>query len=228
MNLDEKFNRMNPWITKFFIDGNAYGGWFDAMNDERIKQFFRSFPDVKTILELGSLEGGHSFALAQNSSVEKIIAIEARDKNLEKAHFIKELLEDEKVEFVKGNLEKTDLSKLGKFDAIFCSGLLYHLPKPWELIEQCCQISSRLFLSTQYAGEKEAKKFSNNLRGKWYAEGSWLDPLSGVSKYSFWLSMGSLINILTFNGYKNINIFDNNLSHPKGPLVTLAADFEAK
>lgn len=223
MNLSEEFKLKEPWVTKFTIEGTSYGGQFNAMNDDRIIQFFESFPDVKTILELGSLEGGHSFALAQNPKVEKVIAIEARAKNIEKAKFVQSLFNDKKVDFVEANLEKTDLTKFGTVDAIFCSGLLYHLPEPWKLIQQCSLISPKIFVWTQYAGEKEAKKFSNNFRGKWYREGSWLDPLSGVSKYSFWLSMGSLVNLLTENGFKHINIIDNDLSHPKGSAVTLAA-----
>ena len=46
------------------------------MNDERVKQFFEMFPQVETILEMGSFEGGHSLALAQNPTVKKVTAIE--------------------------------------------------------------------------------------------------------------------------------------------------------
>ena len=223
MNLLEEFDSRKPWVTKFTIHGVEYGGNFDALNDARIKQFFDSFPHVANILELGSLEGGHSFALAQNPMIEKVVAIEAREKNIEKAKFIQNVIKDKKVEFIKADLEKTDLTRLGEFDAVFCSGLLYHLLKPWKLIEQCRKISSNIFIWTQYACENEAKKFSDGFRGKWYREGGWLDPLSGVSKYSFWLSLGSLINLLTENDYKHINIIENNLTHPKGCAVTLSA-----
>ncbi len=161
--------------------------------------------------------------MARNPSVEKVVAVEARDKNIEKAKFIQALLNDEKVEFIEADLERTDFASFGEFDAVFCSGLLYHLPEPWKLIEQCAKISSKIFIWTQYACETEAKKFSGGFRGKWYREGGWRDPLSGVSKYSFWLSLGSLISILTANEYKNIHIIENNLKHPKGCAITLSA-----
>lgn len=223
MNLIEQFKEKEPWITKFKIDGINYGGDFDAINDQRIAYFFDSFPNVQTIVELGSLEGGHSFALARRASVEKVIAVEARDKNIEKAKFVQGLFDDKKVEFIKADLEKTNLIELGKFDAVFCSGLLYHLPEPWKLIEQCRKVSPNIFMWTQYACENEAIKFSGGLREKWSREGGWRDPLSGVSKYSFWLSLGSLINLLTANDYKNIQIIDNNLNHSHGCAVTLSA-----
>ncbi len=88
MNLTEEFNLRGPWITKFEINGISYGGNFDGMRDNRIVQFFDEFPEVKTVLELGSLEGGHSFALAQNPSIEKVIAIKTSKKhNLSKNYW---------------------------------------------------------------------------------------------------------------------------------------------
>ncbi len=114
------------------------------------------------------------------------------------------------------DLEEFDLLSLGTFDAVFCSEILYHLPEPWKLIERCSKVTSNLFIWTQYACENEAKKFSSGYRGKWYRKGRWLDPLSGVSKYSFWLNMGSLLNILTASGFRHEVILENNVNHPNG------------
>lgn len=221
--LKAEFEKRNPWITKFQIGGEDYGGYFDAMSDARITQFFESFPAIETVVELGSLEGGHSFALARNSSVKKVLAIEGRTENIERAEFVKDVLNDKKVEFIQADLEKADFQAFGKFDAVFCSGLLYHLPKPWELIPKLAKISPNIFIWTQVSEEAKAKKMREGWRGKFYREGGFFDPLSGLSKKSFWLSLGSLTNLLTTSGYKKINITENNLTHPKGPAVTLAA-----
>jgi len=80
-----EFEKLAPWITKFHLAGADFGGDFDALNDVRIRQFFEIFPRAKSIVELGSLEGGHSFALAQNASVERVLAIEGRAANIAKA-----------------------------------------------------------------------------------------------------------------------------------------------
>lgn len=224
-NIKAEFEKRKPWITQFHIEGEKFGGNFDAMNDARIKQFFEIFPNVKTVVELGSLEGGHSFALAQSRQIEKVTAIESREINIERAKFVKSVLDDKKVEFVQADIEKLDFQKLGRFDAVFCSGLLYHLPRPWELIPKLSAISPNIFIWTQVSEEAKAKKMREGWRGKFYREGGILDPLSGMSKKSFWLSLGSLINLLTTNGYKEIKIIENNLSHPNGAAVTLAATF---
>ncbi len=222
-NLKAEFEKRSPWITQFHIGGETFGGNFDAMKDVRVKQFFEIFPNIKSVVELGSLEGGHSFALAQSSTVERVTAIESRDVNIERAKFVKSILDDKKVDFLQADIEKLNFAQLGKFDAVFCSGLLYHLPRPWELIPQLAKISPNIFIWTQVSEEAKAKKMREGWRGKFYREGGIFDPLSGMSKKSFWFSLGSLINILTTNGYKEVKIIENNLSHPNGAAVTLAA-----
>jgi SAM-dependent methyltransferase len=223
INLKLEFEKRSPWITQFNIGGETYGGNFDAMNDVRVKQFFEIFPNAETVVELGSLEGGHSFALAKNETVEKVLAIESRDVNIERAKFVKTILDDKKVEFLQADLEKLDFTQFGNFDAVFCSGLLYHLPRPWELIPKLAKTSPNIFIWTQVSEEAKAKKMREGWRGKFYREGGIFDPLSGMSKKSFWFSLGSLINILTQNGYKQVKIIENNLAHPNGAAVTLAA-----
>ena len=223
VDLAREFERRKPWVTKFQIQGREYGGNFDAMNDGRISQFFQYFPNVGTILELGALEGGHSFALANRPVVKRVTATEGRPLNMEKALFLQGLLGAEKVEFLQVNLEDFELSTLGAFDAVFCSGLLYHLPEPWKLIQRCAQVSPNLFLWTHYAGENEAEERVHGFRGKWHGEGGLGDPTSGLSKKSFWPTLGSLISMLTKNGFKTVHLIENELVHPNGLAVTVAA-----
>ncbi len=223
LDIAHEFERRKPWVTKFLIQGTEYGGEFDAMNDDRIGQFFRYFPNARTILELGALEGGHSFALANPPTVQRVVAVEGRISNIERARFVQRLVSTDKVEFLEANLENFELSTLGNFDATFCSGVLYHLPEPWKLIQQCAQISPNLFLWTHYAGENEAKETLHGQRGKWHEEGGLLDPLSGLSKRSFWPTMGSLIGLLTASGFRTVHLIENELTHANGLVVTLAA-----
>ena len=61
MDLVTEFARRGPWITQFVIDGVATGGDYQVTNDRRVQQFFERFPNVHTILELGSLEGRSHF-----------------------------------------------------------------------------------------------------------------------------------------------------------------------
>ena len=134
--LAEEFEKLGPWIYQFQIGGQTCGGAISAAGDERVERFFQYAPNPRTILELGSLEGAQSFILAEHPGVERVVALEGREANLRKARFVQTLLQIRNVEFIRANLETADLTAFGKFDAIFCCGLLYHLPEPWKLLAQ--------------------------------------------------------------------------------------------
>jgi hypothetical protein len=221
--LKEQFAKLAPWIFQFRIDGADYGGGISAVGDVRVKQFFRFVPEAATILELGSLEGAHSFILAQHSGVKRVVALEGREANLRKARFVQELLQVGNVEFAQTNLEHAELTSFGRFDAVFCSGLLYHLPKPWKLIEQLPAVASRLFIWTQYAAETEAHDVGHGLRGKIHGEGGSDEPLSGLSPTATWLTLDSLRGLLAANGYRKIEIIHDDTAHPNGPAVAIGA-----
>lgn len=221
--LRSEFAKLAPWIFKFRIDGADYGGEIGTLGDPRVEQFFRFAPAAETILELGSLEGAHTFMLAEGHGVKRVLALEGRERNLRKAGLIQDLLHVRNAEFAQANLEESDLSAFGKFDAIFCSGLLYHLPEPWKLIERLPSIAPSLFIWTHYAPDAEAEVISNGLRGRIYVEGGSEDLLSGLSPTSTWLTLGSLITSLTTSGYGSVHVIHNDLTHAKGPAVTLGA-----
>ena len=222
-NLIERFAELGPWIYQFEIDGQTYGGGISAVGDERVERFFDFAPNPKSILELGSLEGAQSFILAQHPWVEHVVALEGREANLRKARFVQGLLQIRNVEFVQANLEDADLTGFGKFDAIFCCGLLYHLPAPWKLLEQLPEVAPVLFIWTQYAAENEARDLGNGLRGKTHIEGGAAEPLSGMSATATWLTLDSLQILLARSGYTKIEIIHDDPAHANGPAVTIGA-----
>ena len=222
-NLIEEFGKLGPWIYQFQINGQTYGGGISAVGDLRVERFLRFAPKAETILELGSLEGAQSFILAQRPGVKRVLALEGREANLRKARFVQELLDIRNVEFLQANLEQSDLTALGKFDAIFCCGLLYHLPEPWRLLEQLPAIAPRLFIWTQYAADTEAREISGGLRGKIHVEGGPGEPLSGMSPTATWLTLDSLRDVLAASGYKRIDVIHNDPAHANGPAVTIGA-----
>lgn len=222
-NLDEQFAALGPWTYQFEIGGKTYGGPISAEGDVRVERFFRFVAQPKTILELGALEGAHSFILAQHPGVERVVAVEGREINLRKARLVQKAIGASKVEFVQANLEDADLRKLGTFDAVFCSGLLYHLPAPWKLVERLPLVAPALFIWTQYAREEEGQDVGNGWRGKIHVEGGADEPLSGMSATATWLTMESLKGLLRTSGYKRVEILHDDPAHPNGPAVTLGA-----
>ena len=222
-NLSAEFAKLAPWIFQFRIGAQNYGGKISAAGDARIDQFFRFAPEAGTILELGSLEGAHTFLLAQRPGVKRVLGIEGRAGNLRKARFVQELLQIRNAEFVQANLENAPISQFGTFDAVFCSGLLYHLPEPWKLVSQLPSMAPLLFIWTQYAPEEEAHDVGQGLRGKIHVEGGPDEPLSGLSSSAIWLTLASLREVLTRSGYGRIEIIHDDVTHQNGPAVTLGA-----
>lgn len=229
-----EFEKRGPWITKFVIGGEEYGGGTDAMNDVRVDLFFRSFPEARRILELGSLEGGHTFNLAGRPGVGRVLGVEGREESVEKARFVQGVLGVENVEFAVANLETADLGRFGEFDAVFCSGLLYHLPEPWALIEKVSRVSPNLFIWTHYANgdaaeaavpalRKARNTTRNGFEGWEYGEHGLKDPLSGMSPSSFWPTLDGLKRMLAEHGFEEVHIIKDNPKNPHGPAVTLAA-----
>jgi Methyltransferase domain len=221
--LTAEFAKLEPWVFQFRIDGQDYGGGISAVGDARVEQFFRFAPNAATILELGALEGAHTFILANRQGVKRVLALEGRELNLRKARFVQELLHVSNAEFAQANLEDADLAAFGRFDAVFCSGLMYHLPEPWKLISQLPALAPNLFIWTHYEADANAEIVSGDLRGKIHGEGGAADPLSGMSATATWLTLESLTTALTRSGYSSVHVIDNNPSHPNGPAVTIGA-----
>lgn len=218
--LRAEFAKRGPWVTRFVIKGVELGGNFDPSVGDRVGQLFQAFPEVRTILELGSLEGGHTFDLAQRPGVTRVLAAEARTANISKARFVQELLQVPNVEFVEVNLERADLTIFGSFDAVFCSGVLYHLPEPWKLISEIRRVSSRLFIWTHYVPEADADIVVGELRGKEHLEGGPDEPLSGMSSKSLWLTLPSLMTVLKSAGFDSARILTNS---PEQGIISIAA-----
>jgi SAM-dependent methyltransferase len=221
--LTAEFEELAPWIFQFRIGDQDYGGGISAVGDARIDQFFRFAPEAETILELGSLEGAQTFLLAEKPGVRRVLALEGREANLRKARFVQELTQARNVEFAQANLEHARLAQFGKFDSVFCCGLLYHLPEPWKLIEQLPTIAPTLFIWTQYAAEEEAIDIEHGLRGKIHGEGGPDEPLSGLSPTAMWLTLASLRSVLSAAGYQRIDIIHDDPKHANGPAVTIGA-----
>lgn len=193
-------SRLQPWWFAFETGGHRFGGEVPR-DTEKVRAFFewiaRSGGRAETILELGSHEGSHSLQLASGPGVKRVLALEGRPDNVERARLVQRAFGAANVEFRLANLEAFDPAEVGPVDAVFCAGLFYHLPEPWSLVERLAPISRYLFLDTHYAAVESAAV--GRYRGCWKGEGR--DPLSGLSGRSFWLSFRHLVLLLMENGF---------------------------
>ena len=110
-----------------------------------------------SILELGPLEGGHTYMLAKEGAA-SVTAIEAHEGAYLKCLIVKELLGIERVNFLLGDAVSFLRQIEHFYDIGFASGFLYHMANPVELIELLCRRSRAIYLWTVYWEEEFARK----------------------------------------------------------------------
>lgn len=95
----------------------------------------------KRVLDLGSLEGGYTIAFARLGASEAV-GVEARTVNLRRANWVRDKLGLDNVSFRRGDVTALPTLGLGQFDAVFASGILYHLADPFRFVEEVFDITA--------------------------------------------------------------------------------------
>lgn len=195
----------------------------------------------RTILELGPLEGGHSY-MFQKKGAGKVISVEANTRAFLKCLCIKEILKLDRVEFMLGNFMSFMKKDDSQFDLVFASGVLYHMDEPVELLKLASKMSSKIFIWTHYYDEKIisnnkdlSHKFSlvSSLEHEGvsyeYSTQSYKDSLDwpgfcgGAKPVSKWLTRNSIINALKHLKFVDIQIGFDHPDHPNGPAFAICA-----
>ncbi|HEY0612667.1 MAG TPA: class I SAM-dependent methyltransferase [Chitinophaga sp.] len=94
------------------------------------------------VADLGCLEGGYTVQFARMGF--QSVGIEAREENIQKCNYVKANLNLPNLEFIQDDAR--NLSAYGKFDIVFCSGLLYHLHDPVRFLQQLSDNTSGLLI----------------------------------------------------------------------------------
>ena len=195
------------------------------------------------ILELGPLEGGHSYMLDQNGA-ESITAIEANTHGFLKCLIAKELLGIRHVKFLHGDfVEYLKAADCPQFDIGVASGVLYHMVNPVELIAALAEkIRTHLFIWTHYYDEScgqtapererfpskehaEYADFPHTLVRQRYARKSLGRGgfCGGNRPYSNWMYRDEILKCLEFFGFAEISVSFDQHDHPHGPAFALLA-----
>ncbi len=219
--LSDAFERRGPWVTGVRIDDKVYGR-ATRHSSPRLREFFEAFPEASRgrVLEPGSLEGAMTVELAKRA--QEVVGLEGRPENVERAQFLRGLFGTDNVAFYVTDLEKDDLSSYGKFDAVFCCGLLYHLHNPRSFVERAAAVAPNLYLDTQYARPDWELVERDGLWG-WIRTEDPRDPQSGLSATAFWPTLDELYRLLSESGYTTVETLARPPENRHGPRVHIAA-----
>lgn len=139
-------------------NGNA-----DLFNDPRIDLICDKIGDLRNanILELGPLEGGHTYMLSKKLNARSVTAIEANSRAYLKCLIIKELLEMNSVSFMLGDFDQY-LDDCNTFDLILACGVIYHCRNPIETIVKITNRTQKVGLWSHYFKESEVRSIYGN------------------------------------------------------------------
>ena len=195
----------------------------------------------RCILELGPLEGGHSYMLEQAGAA-RVLAVEANVRSFLKCLCVKEIFALSKVNFLLGDCMAFMDQDAGGWDMVFASGSLYHMKEPGRFLSLLPRMAPRIFLWTHYFDEsiirgtpalehKFGKVEEATIGGFRYqfVEQSYKESLGwsgfcgGSAETSLWLTRDSILGLLGHLGYRTIEVSFETPDHPNGPAFCVYA-----
>ncbi len=223
------------------------GGQVALFDDARIHWGVEQFGGVMgmRVLELGPLEGGHTYMLDRKGASE-VTAVEANQRAFLRCLIVKELLGIPSAGFLCGEfvkyLEQAVWSHAAPWDLCSAVGVLYHQQDPVALLELASKVSDRLLLWTHYYDEAviSARRelvakfpssstaatagFSHTLYR--YEYGSALESVGfcgGLATWSHWMRRDEILGCLEHLGFKVIATAFDDPAHTNGPVFCVAA-----
>ncbi len=177
-----------------------------------------------SVLDLGCKEGYNALDFC-DLGASRVLGVEARASYIEEAVKEKESGSYEKADFILGDARIIDEAGLGSFDICLCSGLLYHMKDPVDLLMRIGKMSRSLVLEThvalpvyldplvggKYRGNLQRKIVAREFGGESYQGRRNIFPASvdmGTtsgsvdSRETFWLTIASLKKALQRSGFE--------------------------
>ncbi|MDQ3675871.1 MAG: class I SAM-dependent methyltransferase [Actinomycetota bacterium] len=213
--------------------------------DERLRWTLERFGplDGQSVLDLGPLEGGHTY-MALQAGAERVVAVEGNARHFLKCLVVKDLLRMDAADFRLGDFLAMLQSEPDEYDLVLAQGILYHMADPVELIALTAARGRRLALWTQYYDAEHLARLAPRIR-RHFAD----EPAASVTRgfahahhrfeYGFgrklvgfyggnqahanWLSRDDLMGALDHFGWREIEVSFEQPDHPHGPSLSLTA-----
>lgn len=223
--------------------GRYVAGTANLFEDGRIGWLAEQLGGVsgKTVLELGPLEGAHTYQLERLGAA-SITAIEANTHAYLRCLIVKELLGLQRAHFECGDFVEYLRAQPPRYDVVLASGVLYHLQTPVEVLGLIAAITDRVFIWTHYydadvisanpvlackftgSALETYQGFSHTLYRQEY--GDTLDQTGfcgGSRPFSCWLSRADIVGALKHFGFDDIRLSFDVPQHFHGPAFGVVA-----
>lgn len=224
------------------LDG-VRAGAVPLFEDDRIAWAIEALGGVEalSVLELGPLEGGHTYML-QQAGAASIVAVESNGRAYLKCLTVKELLALDRAHFLLGDAIAYLAADPAHFDVCVASGVLYHMRNPVALVQAISARAERLVLWTHYydaaiarsnplmqkkmKGSRRATHdgFAHTLHEHCYGTSlRFAGFAGGTASSANWLSRSDLLACLEHYGWGDVQTAFEQHDHPHGPCLALVA-----
>lgn len=204
-------HRWRQWFRD--ADGRVVGAGdchcVHAWKDERVASFLHHFAAAgKRVLEPASFEGLMTCALCAAGA--DVTAFDARSTCAAKTHartaafgFFPRVLV----------CNADEMAELGEFDAVFHSGLLYHLGGPAAHLGALARLTPFVGLHTHAWDPADDAECAvhEGYRGRWRDEGGWQNELEGAAPRAFWPTRTELARMIADAGFSRQTVFERPL-----------------
>jgi SAM-dependent methyltransferase len=114
----------------------------------------------RRVLDLGCNAGFWSLT-ALEAGAEFVLGLDGRQMHINQANLVFDVkrIAPERYRFEVGDFFQVDLSSEGPFDIVLCLGLLYHVTKPFELVERISAWNSDLLVIDTSVDSSRAELF---------------------------------------------------------------------
>ncbi|MDP8930859.1 MAG: class I SAM-dependent methyltransferase, partial [Actinomycetota bacterium] len=210
------------WTSTVPVPGEstASGPRADLFNDERLGWALTQAGSIdgKRVLELGPLEGGHTFML-ERAGAGEIVAIEALAPAFMRCLIVKNLL-GLRARFLLGDFVEFLRETTEEFDLGIASGVLYHMLNPLELLQLVGARCKEAYVWTHYYDDTVLQRrpdvadrlsvttelrhdgFTSQAWRYEYREGPAMQTFcGGLRKYAYWLPRADILEALRWYGY---------------------------
>lgn len=223
------------------------GGQVALFDDKRIHWAAEHFGGIvgMRVLELGPLEGGHTYMLDRKGARE-VTAVEANRRAFLRCLIVKEVLGMPSARFLCGDfvryLEDAAKEPTNRWDLCVAAGVLYHQQEPVALLDLAGKVSDRLFLWTHYFDESVLSRredlwpkftssteattcgFAHTLhRYEYGAALDWSGFCGGLASWTTWMDRADILASLEHLGFSDLAIEYDEPEHPNGPAFCVAA-----
>jgi hypothetical protein len=230
------------WSSRFPAALEVTAGTAGLFEDDRVHWALAQLGGArgKTILELGPLEGGHTYMLHESGAA-SILAIEGNKRCYLKCLITKELLHLDRARILLGDFMPWLENNPTMFDMIWSTGVLYHQVEPIKLLKLIGTRTNQTHIWTHYIPDEgygkepwtqpitavEEREYNGrqipHFVRSYFNQGEKANYCGGVYQNSSWLRRSDILAELKLLGFNEIAISFEDPGHPNGPAFAIAA-----